>query len=955
MKRFTVIFAMFFILFVACEAMLPVCSFVTYASGEMASKDINLQPGFMDDRYYSKLVNANLGEDYGIRVLTEEVPKLGEKEVLNIYKRNAQYNYLYSKAEGRYPIELGDVIKVKLYAASSGTGLQIKPSTWENGKNATSYQLTNNETTYRESDGELAISKLKTIDANTISGSFSDLICKTNGVWREINFLYEEQVNTLYRAVSFMGDYKSGDFSEIPGGGYKLADIIVNKVDLNDPVLNSSFEKAMFEDWGWIEVNNDIFTQEVENEEYGTSLKITSNKGVGDNSIRQNVAVIENEKYVLSFKSKNPDGGKVKIQVLDRYGNELLTETVAKSDEWIETVSVPFEVPPVPRKSESEDPRYNQVLKRWSDKTFVTLKITVESQENGIVQYLDDVQLLGKKMYTNVEIDQENRSVTVSGVLKEGNENRDIEVILLNTNKTVDDLRENIEDTPEGVIFDYAVVTTDTEGNYSCTFDVTDTAEYKSTFTAVVRNIIGYSRPYILRKFDYYNLQFSDQLLERINNAATIDEIAAIIESGGEISNMEILGIDDLEIFTSIPVDERDFIYEYLLNSNGFGSIALLRNAVIQASILNMLNDEKADIDKIQEAINKYSENMGINGYAAFTKTYKNAADAVKKKIIHGLLAGEDFKYSDVSTFVYKFNDETIKVTVDNAVNYSEVIKILKDNSGYLNIDFSRFNSLSESNQNTVTKAVANYVKNGGDLTSVNDFLEDKIDKILKTPTPGTNPGRGGGAGSSSPSIVTVVSETGTTTSLYNNNPSSNPIFIDVDDMHWAADSIYHLVKLGVVKGYGDNTFRPDADITREEFVKMLVEAFGILDNTAESSFADVHKNEWYYPYISTLSKLGVVQGDNNNVFGIQREITRQDMAVLSYRLILKLNKTILPKVDKIQFIDQDKIAQYAVEAVSIMQQANIINGLGDMSFAPESYATRAQAAKIIHALLGLN
>ena len=58
---------------------------------------------------------------------------------------------------------------------------------------------------------------------------------------------------------------------------------------------------------------------------------------------------------------------------------------------------------------------------------------------------------------------------------------------------------------------------------------------------------------------------------------------------------------------------------------------------------------------------------------------------------------------------------------------------------------------------------------------------------------------------------------------------------------------------------------------------------------------------------------------------------------------------TIEKPYEKINFTDADSIAEYAAEAVDTLQQAGIINGMEDGSFAPAATATRAQAAKILY------
>jgi hypothetical protein len=131
----------------------------------------------------------------------------------------------------------------------------------------------------------------------------------------------------------------------------------------------------------------------------------------------------------------------------------------------------------------------------------------------------------------------------------------------------------------------------------------------------------------------------------------------------------------------------------------------------------------------------------------------------------------------------------------------------------------------------------------------------------------------------------------------------------------------------------------------------MIIEMLGILDNDAIVGFVDVATNEWYYPYIATAKKIGLAKGISENEFGVGIKISRQDMATMLYRAV-QLQNIELNNAEQIEFIDDDSIADYAKEAVNIMQKSQIINGFEDGSFRPNDIASKAQAAKIIYTLL---
>ena len=81
--------------------------------------------------------------------------------------------------------------------------------------------------------------------------------------------------------------------------------------------------------------------------------------------------------------------------------------------------------------------------------------------------------------------------------------------------------------------------------------------------------------------------------------------------------------------------------------------------------------------------------------------------------------------------------------------------------------------------------------------------------------------------------------------------------------------------------------------------------------------------------------------------------VTRQDMAAILYRTA-KYKGIPLPDGSDNSFADSDEIAQYALEAVNSLAEAHVINGMDTDHFAPNGYATRAQAAKMVYELLEL-
>ena len=206
-----------------------------------------------------------------------------------------------------------------------------------------------------------------------------------------------------------------------------------------------------------------------------------------------------------------------------------------------------------------------------------------------------------------------------------------------------------------------------------------------------------------------------------------------------------------------------------------------------------------------------------------------------------------------------------------------------------------------------------------------------------------TGTGGGGSLGGGSGSTGTVT-------------PDPTPVvpegtFSDVASVEWAKESIEALADKGILNGKGDGKFAPNDNVTREEFVKIIVVAFDLNDAEAESDFADVSKDSWSYSYVASAAKLGIVSGDGAS-FNPKAGISRQDMAVIIHRVFEHLGAEI--KGEAVAFDDNAEISEYAKAAVEALTAAGIINGMGDGTFAPAGTVTRAQAAKVVYGLLNL-
>ncbi|MNC31903.1 Cellulosome-anchoring protein precursor [compost metagenome] len=169
------------------------------------------------------------------------------------------------------------------------------------------------------------------------------------------------------------------------------------------------------------------------------------------------------------------------------------------------------------------------------------------------------------------------------------------------------------------------------------------------------------------------------------------------------------------------------------------------------------------------------------------------------------------------------------------------------------------------------------------------------------------------------------------------------PALKDIADL-WSTRTISAFLKLKVINGYADGTFRPDKAITRGEFAAVVAKAFGLAKPDASSlQLSDVNTH-WAQPAIAALASNGIVSGYPDGTFRPDREISRAEIIKILSKIV-DFNSA-APVKAGISFSDtanswnKDQIARAA--------QIGLIHGRGNGNFAPGQSSTRAEALTII-------
>lgn len=191
----------------------------------------------------------------------------------------------------------------------------------------------------------------------------------------------------------------------------------------------------------------------------------------------------------------------------------------------------------------------------------------------------------------------------------------------------------------------------------------------------------------------------------------------------------------------------------------------------------------------------------------------------------------------------------------------------------------------------------------------------------------------------------------GTTTVLTNPTAALAETFSDVTADYWAADYISALADRGILSGYPDGTFRPDATVTRAEFAAILGQAFPVTESFGSiGGFIDVPAAYWGYSAINTARAAGFLSGYPNNEFRPEQTIPRvQALVSLANGLDYSSDTTNVLTY----YTDATAIPDYARSSIAAATQAEIVVNYPTLTqLQPNRGASRADVAAFVYQAL---
>lgn len=181
--------------------------------------------------------------------------------------------------------------------------------------------------------------------------------------------------------------------------------------------------------------------------------------------------------------------------------------------------------------------------------------------------------------------------------------------------------------------------------------------------------------------------------------------------------------------------------------------------------------------------------------------------------------------------------------------------------------------------------------------------------------------------------------------------PAPEMPFTDVNDNDWFYDVVLYAYDNGLMTGVSATEFAPNQTTTRGMIVSMLARLEGVT-SAEDAGFADVAANDWYATAVNWAASVGVVNGYEDNTFRPNAPITREQMAAILYNYADYKGYDVSARADLSDYADAASISSWAEDVLAWANAEGLINGMTATTIDPQGATTRAQTAAMFERFL---
>ena len=174
--------------------------------------------------------------------------------------------------------------------------------------------------------------------------------------------------------------------------------------------------------------------------------------------------------------------------------------------------------------------------------------------------------------------------------------------------------------------------------------------------------------------------------------------------------------------------------------------------------------------------------------------------------------------------------------------------------------------------------------------------------------------------------------------------------FIDVPADAWYYQNANEAGERNIINGIRPHEFGADGTISRAMAVTIISRAVSAEMTSEQTVFTDVPADTWFSDAVSWANQQGIVLGTSETTFSPNAYVTREQYISMLMRLVDYLEKT--PELTDLTYTDVGKISPYAVEPMQKAATIGLLNGYEDGTIRPQNQLTRAEGVALIMRLL---
>lgn len=175
--------------------------------------------------------------------------------------------------------------------------------------------------------------------------------------------------------------------------------------------------------------------------------------------------------------------------------------------------------------------------------------------------------------------------------------------------------------------------------------------------------------------------------------------------------------------------------------------------------------------------------------------------------------------------------------------------------------------------------------------------------------------------------------------------------FTDVGEKAWYYSDVVNAFQRGLVDGVLPNRFEPEEPTTRAMLVQMLYRMAG-KPNGGNDSFTDVPADAWYAEAVCWACSADIIGGYGNGTFGPEDNVTREQLTTILYRYASYYGLDTENNGTLGDYPDVKNVSRWAVPSMAWAIENGIVNGTREgkkVLLAPKSFASRAQIATLLN------